>query len=113
MLLLTAHRRNFSDWQLKGKERFYYFFTTFQSENTSRFKKICEYLPYIKCRKCLKQQTIVKNYIRVYLKSENITTLIIPRYSRLIINLQLKASLVMILTDVYVILYSKGLKGMG
>ena len=51
MLLLTAHRRNFSDWQLKGKERFYYFFTTFQSENTSRFKKICEYLPYIKCRK--------------------------------------------------------------
>ncbi len=60
-----------------------------------------------------KQQTIVKNYIRVYLKSENITTLIIPRYSRLIINLQLKASLVMILTDVCVILYSKGLKGMG
>ncbi|ESL04088.1 hypothetical protein GCWU000282_00434 [Catonella morbi ATCC 51271] len=24
---------------------FYYFFTTFQSENTSGFKKICEYLP--------------------------------------------------------------------
>jgi len=24
---------------------FYYFFTTFQSKNTSGFKKICEYLP--------------------------------------------------------------------
>ena len=24
---------------------FYYFFTTFQSENPNRFKKICEYLP--------------------------------------------------------------------
>ncbi len=38
---LTAYKRNFSDWRLKGKEMFYYFFTTFQSENTSGFKKIC------------------------------------------------------------------------
>ena len=43
--------RNFSDWRLKGKERFYYFFTTFQSQNTSRFKKMCEYLPIHKMPK--------------------------------------------------------------
>ena len=48
---LTAHRRNFSGWRLKGKERFYYFFTTFQSKNTSRFKKLCEYLPIHKMLK--------------------------------------------------------------
>ena len=41
----NSAQAEFSDWRLKGKERFYYFFTTFQSENTNRFKKICEYLP--------------------------------------------------------------------
>ena len=74
---LTAHKRNFSDWRLKGKEMFYYFFTTFQSKNTSRFKKYVSISRYTKYWKYLKQQAIpdirtfekiVKNHIRVYIK---------------------------------------------
>jgi len=61
---------DFLDWRFKEKVRFHYFFTTFQIENISRFKKYMSISRYTKGRQWLKRQAIpaYKNFLERWLK---------------------------------------------